>query len=251
MTTTLVVLAHPEGRSFNGSWANATVKACRAAGDRVLVSDLTAMGFDAVERAAHYPSLPPAARFDPLKAQEAAHVPPADIAAEIIRLEQADRVIFHFPIWWFSPPAVLKGWLDRVLQHGRIHTVDERFDRGKFKGKRALICATAGASQAECAHNGKEGDIRMQLWPLAQTLRYLGFDVIEPRVAFGVHGYHEGDDKSALEARLARTLSDQAAVLRDFDTLPLWPFNTDADFDANGQLKPDAPSHSPFIRHTP
>lgn len=249
MTTTLIILAHPEPQSFNGSWADASRSAAKAGGDHVLYSDLCAMVFDAVEGAHHFQ---PMDRFDPLKAQElAVNTPPDDIADEIDKLEQADRVIFHFPVWWFAPPAVLKGWLDRVLLHGRIHTIDERFGQGKFLGKRALICATAGASAAECAHNGKEGDIRMQLWPLAQTLRYLGMDVVEPRVVFGVHGYHEGADKAELDARLAKVLSDQTNLMQDFDSLPLWPFNSDTDFDDNGQLKPDATSHSPFIRHEP
>jgi NAD(P)H dehydrogenase (quinone) len=252
MTTTLVVLAHPEGRSFNGSWANATIKACRAAGDRVLVSDLTAMGFDAVERAAHYPARAETARFDPLKAQEQANTGgtiPKDVAAEIAKVEQADRFVFHFPIWWFAPPAILKGWFDRVLLHGRLHSVDQRFDKGLFQGRKALFCVTTGATEAECAHNGKEGDVQMQLWPSAQTLRYLGMTVLAPQIIFGVHGYFEGSEKADLDARLKTVLDTQADLMAGFDALPALAFNSDGEFDDHGRLRPSAPSHSPFIRH--
>ena len=51
LTTTLIVLAHPDPRSFNGAWANATEAACEALGDTVLRSDLVALGFDPVEAA--------------------------------------------------------------------------------------------------------------------------------------------------------------------------------------------------------
>ena len=46
MTTTLIVLAHPEPLSFNGAWAAATRQACMTAGDTVLTSDLVEMAFD-------------------------------------------------------------------------------------------------------------------------------------------------------------------------------------------------------------
>ena len=54
MTTTLIVLAHPDPRSFNGAWAEATRSACEALGDTVLFSDLVEMDFEPVERADHY-----------------------------------------------------------------------------------------------------------------------------------------------------------------------------------------------------
>jgi NAD(P)H dehydrogenase (quinone) len=250
--TTLVVLAHPDARSFNGHWARASMEAFRSVGEEVVFSDLCADGFDAVEAARLYPAFPDATQFDPLKAQEEAARNgglPADVAREVEKLRAADRVIFHFPLWWFAPPAVLKGWCDRVLVHGLLHDVDNRFDRGRFRGRKALFCVTTGADEAESGHDGREGDARLQLWPLAITLRYCGFDVCEPLFAHGVHGYFTGADRERLEARLRDILSGHAAIADRFDALPLMRFNADADFDASGRLRKDAPSHSPFIRH--
>ena len=250
MPTTLIVLAHPERRSFNGSWAEASAAGANAAGHDVLWSDLCSTDFDPVESPAHYPEWKSERPFDPLKAQEDLTISQSnDVTEEIQKINQADYIIFHFPIWWFAPPAVLKGWFDRVLMHGVLHSVDARFDKGKLWGKRALFCVSTGASENECAFNGKEGDIFMQLWPTAQTLRYLGMTILEPKIEFGVHGYFEGDEKRALEDRLKATLSAQAKVVSEIPHRPEWTFNVDADFDADGRLKPDAQSHSPFIRH--
>jgi len=254
MKTTLVVLAHPEPRSFNGAWADETRRACTALGDTVLWSDLGTSGFDAVERATHFGQLGTDLAFDPLKAQEAAaesECLPADVVEEIDKLKHADRVIFHFPLWWFAPPAVLKGWFDRVLAHGALHSVDQRFDNGMFRNKKALFCVTTGCSEAESAFNGKEADVRMLLWPSAYTLRYLGFTVLQPEIVHGVHGYHTGSKKDALQEHLSQVLARQAGLINAFDTRREIRFNRDDDFDVEGRLRPDRPSYSAFIRHAP
>lgn len=251
MTTTLIVLAHPERRSFTGAWADATAQAAADLGDRVLWSDLTSMNFHPAEAAAHYEG-GSGSPFDPLKAQETAAAQdrlPADVAEEVAKIRQADRIVFHFPLWWFAPPAVLKGWFDRVLVHGALHNVDQRFDKGLCRGKTALFCVTTGANASESAHNGKEGDVQMLLWPAAYTLRYLGFTVLRPLVVHGVHGYFEGDERRELEDRLQAVLTAQREVMSRFDALPQIAFHADTDFDDNGQLRPDRPSLSHFIRH--
>ena len=179
--TALIILAHPEPTSFNAAWAAASRAALEAAGEAVLVSDLCAMGFDAVEGRGHFAGT--AGAFDVLKAQEGASSAgalPADVQAEVDKIRAADLLIFHFPLWWFAPPAILKGWCDRALVHGALHDVDNRFDAGLCRGKRALFCVTTGADAVESGPDGKEGDTRLLLWPLAQTLRYLGMTVLAP-----------------------------------------------------------------------
>jgi len=243
------VLAHPERQSFCGAWAEASAAAAEATGDRVLWSDLYGLGFDPAEGPEHYAA--PPAPFDTLKAQEQAasgHLP-ADVAAEADKIRAADRIVFHFPLWWFAPPAMLKGWCDRCLVHGLLHDVGRRFDTGLLRGKRALFCVTTGARATESGPDGKEGETRLLLWPLAYTLRYCGMDVAEPVLAHGVHGYHEGAGKAALEARVADVLAAQAGVMAGLDDRPCHRFNADTDFDGEGRLRPEAPSHWPFIRH--
>lgn len=254
MTTTLIVLAHPDSRSFNSTWAEATESASRALGHKVLWSNLHTMGFDPVETARHYKFDNVDLAFDPLKFQERAStecVLPPDVAEEIRKVRSADRIIFHFPLWWFSPPAILKGWFDRVLAHGALHTVAERFDSGMCRGKKALFCVTTGSSETESAFNGKEGDVGLLLWPAAYTLRYLGFTVLTPRTVHGVHGYHKAVSKVALETRLNEVLSAQSDLVERFDERPVLAFNSDTDFDQTGRLRTDRPTYSQFIRQIP
>jgi len=216
---TLVVIAHPESGSFNGSWAKATIDACKKLGHTVLVSDLVADNFDPVERASQYPTKKHSP-FDPLKAQEQATANgelPADVAIEVEKLRKSDRVIIHFPLWWFGPPAILKGWLDRCLVHGALHTIDERFDNGRCTKKEVLFCVSTGATAHECSYSGKEGDINMLLWPLAYTFRYLGFTVLKPHYAHGVHGYFEGAEKISLENRLKKQIDQHEKMIVQFD----------------------------------
>ncbi len=251
MTTTLIVLAHPDRRSFNGAWANATERAATSLGHEVLTSDLRAMGFDPLDAPDQYRDWDQSRPFDPLKAHEEAvrsATLPADVQAEMDKVRRADRIVFHFPIWWFAPPAILKGWLDRALVHGGLHSIDKRFDTGMCKAKTALFCATTGSSEAESAFNGKEGDIQMHLWPTAYTLRYLGFSVLAPITVHGVHGYHQGEAKVGLETRLRGVLEAQNGVMASWDSHPHLQFNSDDDFDTGGRLRPDRPSYSPFIR---
>ena len=210
-----------------------------------LYSDLVATGFDPVERAVHYQASPD--NFDPLKAQES-HPPPADVAPELDKLNAADRIILHFPIWWFSPLAVLKGWCERVLMHGHTHDTGNRFDAGRYRGKQVLFCVTTGSKASESGPDGREGNIEMLLWPLAMTFRYLGFDVLKPEVAHGVHGYHRGLRKAELAARLAKMLADQPSLIAGLSRRDNIPFNADTDFDDSGRLTTDAPSVTPFIR---
>lgn len=249
MTQTLIVTAHPHSGSFTGSWAQETERASLATGGRVSRSDLVQDGFDPVERFEHYASN---AGHDVLKCQEQASQTgrlPADVAAEIAKFQAADRIILHFPIWWFGPPAILKGWCDRVLANGAMHTSDRRFDKGLYRDKTVLFCVSTGSRESESGPDGKEGDVRMLLWPLAYTFRYLGCQVAQPRVVHGVHGYWKGREKVKTEARLAALLYAHSEVIEGFDQLSLMRFNPDDAFDEDGRLRAGAESVTPFINH--
>lgn len=99
----LVVHAHPLATSFNRALFELTCTTLAARGHIVEGLDLYAAGFD--------PVLDAAGRRN----YEAHGANARPVAAELERLARCDALVFVYPTWWYSQPAILKGWLDRVL----------------------------------------------------------------------------------------------------------------------------------------
>jgi len=99
----LVVHAHPLADSFNQALYQLTCGTLEERGHEVQGLDLYASGFepvlDAVGRRAYH--------------EHGANARP--VAAELRRLAWCNGLIFVYPTWWYAQPAMLKGWLDRVL----------------------------------------------------------------------------------------------------------------------------------------
>ena len=247
-----IVLAHPEGQSFNALLAATSQKMLQAAGWQTTLSDLYAMDFDPREGPHHYAARKNAAAFHAQTEQRfnaENDSTPADVDAEAGRIEGCDLLIVHFPLWWFGMPAILKGWMDRVFVYGRLYRSALRYDKGVCTGKKMIACVTTGASAAACSHNGREGDTRLHLWPILFSFRYLGFDVLEPEIFHGVGGvaFVEGQESglSTLDSYTRRWES----ALGTLSSRPLVPYNRDHHFDESRRLMSGAPVYSPFVRH--
>jgi len=248
----VIVLAHPEPTSFNAQMADvATRTLSEAEGDSADIIDLHRMGFDPVERGDHYRRRADSGRFDAQTEQRHAadtDTLPRDVHAQLAAIEQADLLILQYPMWWYGPPAILKGWLDRVFVYGRTYTGRQRYDRGYFRGKRALLSVTTGGPEATFQYNGRNGDIEHLLWPMQFSLYYVGFTVLAPFVAFGVEGGLKYSAADEMARRLADYQRGYEAALRALDTRATVRFNGWDDWDAEGRLKPGVGGYSPFMR---
>jgi NAD(P)H dehydrogenase (quinone) len=111
----LVVSAHPHEGSFGHAITAAVEKGCARAGHHPTTLDLYALEFAAAmsreEHRAYHGEQPV---LDPMVAEHAALV------------RQAKTLVFVYPTWWSQPPAILKGWLERVLVPGVAFTFDEK-----------------------------------------------------------------------------------------------------------------------------
>ncbi|VVE66936.1 NAD(P)H dehydrogenase [Pandoraea captiosa] len=192
----LIVYAHPQPRSLNGALRDFTVQHLQAAGHHVQVSDLYAMQWkttiDEHDAPQRDPSEPFHASLDSMKAYQSGTQSP-DIAREQEKLRWADTVIFQFPLWWFSMPAILKGWVDRVYAYGFAYGVGEhsdthwgdRYGEGSLSGKRAMLVVTTGGWESHYSARGINGPIDDVLFPIQHgMLFYPGFDVLPPFVAY-------------------------------------------------------------------
>ncbi|NND84751.1 MAG: NAD(P)H-dependent oxidoreductase [Acidimicrobiia bacterium] len=110
---TLIVYAHPHDGSFTADLRDRVAAGARRAGAEVQVLDLHDMAFDPVlsaeERALH-------------------HAPPTNkpwLADHFEALRWAEHIVWVYPTWWSGPPAILKGWVDRVWVEGVAYDLPE------------------------------------------------------------------------------------------------------------------------------
>jgi NAD(P)H dehydrogenase (quinone) len=188
----LLVFAHPEPRSLNGALRDVAIEELEAQGHEVRVSDLYAQGWKSEIDRADFPPLSAAERLKPASASRQAFDAGAltdDVKAEQQKLLWADMLILQFPLWWFTMPAILKGWVDRVYARGFAYGVGEhsdkrwgdRYGEGVFAGKRAMLIVTTGGWQEHYSPRGINGPIDDLLFPINHgILYYPGYDVLPP-----------------------------------------------------------------------
>src|SRR5271157_4516027 len=245
------VLAHPEPQSFNGHLVRSGSAALEAEGWTVSVSDLYAMGFDPCEGPTHFSNRAVPGRFDAQAEQRHATdtgTLPKVVTDELAVVDRADLLVLQYPMWWHLPPAMLKGWFDRVLAYGAVYTSRKRFEQGRFVGKRAMLSVTVGTSRSTYEHDGRSGDIDLLLWPVNFTLAYVGYEVLAPFVAYGVEAGLRYSDAAAVEERLRAVVSDFRNTLPRLAERETVPFNRMEEWGADGRIAASAPVHSPFIR---
>jgi NAD(P)H dehydrogenase (quinone) len=194
----LIVFAHPERRSLNGALLDVAVREVDAQGHKVRVTDLYADGWKAQVDRADFPALDEAARLKVAAASGEAFATESltpDVQGEQAKLLWADLVILQFPLWWFSMPAILKGWVDRVYAYGFAYGVGEhsdtrwgdRYGEGRLAGKRAMLVVTAGGWEEHYSQRGINGPIEDLLFPINHgILFYPGFEVLPPFIAYRV-----------------------------------------------------------------
>lgn len=122
----LIILAHPESKWLNGSLKDLAVSVLTQQGHTVRVCDLYPMNWKAIADEQDFLHLQGTERFNYICESKYAFADPTqstDIEAEQEKLLWADAVIFQIPMWWFSMPAILKSWFERVYAYGLAYGV--------------------------------------------------------------------------------------------------------------------------------
>jgi len=230
----LIVYAHHEPKSFNGAMKELAISTLKEQRHEVKVSDLYAMKFKAIADKDDFVTL---SKPDYLQyVLELKNAVEKDLFVEDIKQEQeklrwADFIIFQYPLWWFSVPAILKGWFDRVLATGFAWDFGRMYDKGLLAGKKAMISVTTGGPENIYSPNAPHGwDINQVLYPVNHGVLYFcGIQPIAPFVAYAV--FQAGDEKRK------QYLEEYKQRLLTIETTELIKYHTLSDFDENMQLK--------------
>lgn len=150
----LIVVAHPDPKSKTRSIATQVAEGIINSDHRYSfeVADLTAEGFD------------PRFTSSDIAAHLRTSTPPADVVAEQDRIDRADALVLVYPVYWWSMPALLKGWIDRVFANGWAY--DEGPDLKLKKNLHHLpvhLIAVGGATERTYARHGYFGAMKTQI----------------------------------------------------------------------------------------
>ena len=237
----LVVFAHPEPASFSGALKDVAVATLSALGHEVVVSDLYRLGWNPALGPGDFPGeRVDDAYLDLSREQEHAartggHA--ADVAREQAKVAAADLVLLHFPVWWFSMPAILKGWVDRVFSRGFAYSAGRKYESGHFRGKRAMLCITTGTGATLYEPAGIDGDLHHVLWPIHNgILAYTGFAVLPPFAAWM--------PARVVAAQRAGYLTGYADRLRTLESAEPLFFHPWSDYDETQRLRPGVAARS-------
>jgi putative NADPH-quinone reductase len=128
-----VILAHPDKNSFNHALAHTIIDEFESNGHTVFLHDLYEEEFDPILPTAEIP--------------KDAQLPP-EIQVHCDEISQADGIVIIHPNWWGQPPAILKGWIDRVIRPGIAYEFIEEdkgegIPNGLLRAKFALVLNTS------------------------------------------------------------------------------------------------------------
>lgn len=133
-----VIACHPEAESFTMSVARAYCDAVKARGQAAILRDLYRIDFDPILKASERL---PASPF----------VPSPDVGEELAQIAGSSVFVFVYPLWFGTPPAMLKGYVERVLGAGFSREMMagplERPHHPLLGGRRLLSFSSSGASQ--------------------------------------------------------------------------------------------------------
>ena len=141
----LVVLCHPRSDSLTSQIAKAFSEGVIKVGHHVEFLDLYKENFDPVLRVKDEPNNGSLENYS------------LEVQSEFERLSNNDAVVMVFPLWWWSLPAMLKGWIDRVWNYGLM------YGSNGHNIKKGLMIAVAGATKEQLIKRDYEAAINTSL----------------------------------------------------------------------------------------
>ena len=180
----LLIYAHPSSASFNHAIMETISDELKKSNRDFEVRDLYKIQFNSILSA------------DDLVAIQN-NALPRDIKTEQEKIRSADTLIFIFPIWWSSMPAILKGYIDRVFSLKFAYDITQDGIEGLLKGKKTFIVSTTGASKED--YDKMEGFKFMNQSMDMAIFQFSGMEVIGHKYFSSVPYVSDQDRKKMLK----------------------------------------------------
>lgn len=203
----LYVYAHPSPTSFNSVLKQHALDLFAQLKINIKCSDLYADNFKAIADWADFNMDKTKIQSQYFLAQQDAYQNQklsADISAELAKIAWADHILFQFPLWWFSTPAILKGWFDRVLIKGFAYDTGKIFEDGLLQGKTASLVVTTQSGEAAYQRDGlHHASIETFLYHIHHTLRFVGIKTLEPFAVYAAFNLDPEREEKIIKDYLA------------------------------------------------
>jgi NAD(P)H dehydrogenase (quinone) len=179
----LAVFVHPVRDSFTGALLDAFLVGLDEAGHKAEIADLYREDFEPRFQPEDFAQFKGGAMADAVRREQA-------------RVDRADGLAFVFPVWWWSFPAILKGWIDRVMSQGWAYDFSPARSRGQLADRPVLLLGSAGSRGA--TYRKYRYDDAMTTQIDVGILGYCGLRNVSTRILYDVN-----EDPAILAAHLA------------------------------------------------
>ncbi|RDE88119.1 NAD(P)H-dependent oxidoreductase [Aggregatibacter kilianii] len=194
----LIISAHPNPQSFNRALVEEVIKATRQAGGETVVRDLYTLDFN------------PVLSWRELNASMEGIVP-AEIKFEQKLITEADLITFIYPLWWMGFPAILKGYLDRVLSYGFAYQNENNISVGLLEHKKIQQFITMGNSIEKYQQLGFDKALKSCL--VDGLFNFCGITDIQHDIFGNIHLLDETDRQTILISVFEKTFKNLTALL--------------------------------------
>lgn len=194
----LIISAHPNPQSFNRALVEEVIKATRQAEVETVVRDLYTLDFN------------PVLSWRELNASMEGIVP-AEIKFEQKLITEADLITFIYPLWWMGFPAILKGYLDRVLSYGFAYQNENNVSVGLLGNKKIQQFITMGNSIEKYQQLGFDKALKSCL--VDGLFNFCGITDIQHDIFGNIHLLDETDRQTILISVFEKTFKNLTALL--------------------------------------
>ena len=198
----LIIFAHPNQQSLNRALVERVVQASHEMNVETIVRDLYTLNFN------------PILSWDELDACQAGIVS-AEVKFEQNQIKEADLITLVYPLWWMGFPAILKGYLDRVLSYGFAYQTENGFSVGLLSDKKMQHFINMGNNLER--YQSLNFDKALQTCLVDGLFNFCGITDIQHDIFGDIHLLNEAGYLNILNLATQKTQENLTALLAKED----------------------------------